>query len=64
MTPHTFVGADDLQSEYVLMMMNTSMVWGVWDTCVWPVGASKVFLICAKRDCLPRRALPKMLGPG
>ena len=34
MDPHKFAGADDLQSECVLMMMTTSMVWAVWDTCV------------------------------
>ncbi len=34
MNPHNFTGADDLQSECVLMMMTTSMVWVVWDTHV------------------------------
>ena len=62
MTPHTFVGADDLQSEYVLMMMNTSMVWAVWDKCVWPVGACKVFLICGEERLPTKKSSTKDVG--
>lgn len=58
----TQAGADDLQSEYVPLVMTTSMVWIVWDKCVWPAGASKVFLVCDKEKLLTKKSSTKDVG--
>jgi hypothetical protein len=46
----------------LMMMMTTSMVWDVWDTCVWPAGASKVMLVCGKERLLTKKSSTKDVG--
>ncbi len=62
MNPHNFACAGDLQSECVLMMMTTSMVWAVWDMCSLLVQASLVFLVCGKEKMLTKKSSTKDVG--